>query len=355
MGIIGALFVIFFVIPFVWGILSELLKSLFGFILDMISEFGLLYILFFIAFLPFRILNWLQMFAHKPWRILQKFPPSGARKFWMVLDVIARIPLYVVLTPLRFVNAVAFNLVLRPLYEFWNYISEIFVPSDYEEGSRNFGEWLLYLPLRIVKYLIYHGTLTIIECVFFTVFDTIFPTVTMYHGTSEAAAESIIQCPTRTPYNREVATRKHGVWNVGAGNYAGDGIYFAPRTSTAMHYARCNTYPVVIICRVTFGKILPLSLSPAFVYLSAGQPNAHSVTSYGLKNGYKAIEWWRSDRKWWEFCLLDWQNKYNESWRIRPIFVLNPRSYFFKRTDGGSRHWLFDKMILKDFCTTLFG
>lgn len=36
--------------------------------------------------------------------------------------------------------------------------------------------------------------------------------------------------------------------------------------------------------------------------------------------------------------FLDWQNKYNDSWRIRPIMVLNPRSYFFKRTDGGSRH-----------------
>ena len=177
----------------------------------------------------------------------------------------------------------------------------------------------------------------------------------MYHGTSHEAADAIVQSPTRTPFNREVATRLHGVWNVGGGNYAGDGIYFAPRTSTAMHYARSNRYPVVIICRVTFGRILPLSLSPGYVYNSAGYPAAHNVTSYGLKNGYKAIEWWRKDRGWWEYCLLDWQNKYNESWRIRPIMVLDPQSYFFKRTDGGSRHWLFDKMILKDLKTTLLG
>lgn len=356
MGILGTLFIIFFVVPFLWGLLQGVIKAIFEISLDMISEFGFLYIIFFIAFLPFRVLNWLQRFAHKPWQVFMKYPPSsGSRDFWRVVDVIVRIPLYVVLTPLRFVNAVAFNLVLRPLYEFWNYLSEVFVPSDYEEGDRNFGDWLILLPVRILKYPVYHGLLTVIECVFYTVFDTIFPTVTMYHGTSHEAADAIVQSPTRTPFNREVATRLHGVWNVGGGNYAGDGIYFAPRTSTAMHYARSNRYPVVIICRVTFGRILPLSLSPGYVYNSAGYPAAHNVTSYGLKNGYKAIEWWRKDRGWWEYCMLDWQNKYNESWRIRPIMVLDPQSYFFKRTDGGSRHWLFDKMILKDLKTTLLG
>ena len=177
MGIIGTLILIFIVVPFLWGLLQGVLKAVFDLALEMISEFGVLYIVFFIAFLPFRVLNWLQMFAHKPWRIFMKYPPSGSRDFWRVLDVIVRIPLYVLLTPLRLANAVAFNLVLRPLYEFWNYISEVLSPSDYEEGNRNFGDWLLYLPLRIVKYPVYHGTLTIIECLFYTVFDTVFPTV----------------------------------------------------------------------------------------------------------------------------------------------------------------------------------
>lgn len=357
MGIIGTFLLLCFVVPFLWGLLKGLVGALFELLLDLVSEFGIFYIIFFIGFLPFRILNWLQTFLHCPWRMFMKTPPSNenAREGLLVLHTIAKIPLYLALTPLRFANAVAFNLILRPIYEFWNYLSEVLVPSDYEEGDRNFGEWLMYLPLRIVKYPVYHGALTIIECVLFTVVDTIFPTVTMYHGTSSQAAAAIIQSPTRTPYTRAVACRSSGVWNVGGGNYAGDGIYFAPRASTAMHYARSNYSPVVIICRVTLGSLLPLSLSPNYVYYSAGYPNAHNVTSYGLKNGYKAIEWWRSDRKWWEYCLLDWQNKYNESWRIRPIMVLNPRSYFFKRTDGGSRHWFFDKMILGDIGNTIFG
>ena len=355
MGILGTLFLIFFVIPFLWGVLKGVIGAVFELFIELISEFGLFYILFFLIFLPFRILNWLQTFLHKPWRVFQKFPPASesAKDFWSALDMIARVPLYFACTPVRLANAVAFNLVLRPLYEFWNYIAEVFVPSDYDEGDKNFGEWLLYLPYRILKYPVYHGVLTIVECLLFTVYDTIFPTVTLYHGTSSQAADAIVQSPTRTPFNREVAKRTDGVWNVGGGNYAGDGIYFAPRISTAMHYARSNWHPVVIICRVSLGSLLPLSLSPGYVYNSAGLPNAHAVTSYGLKNGYDSIEWWRKDRKWWEYCLLDWKNKYNESWRIRPIMILNPRSFFFSRINGGSRHWFFDRMILNDIKTTL--
>ena len=355
MGIIGTLILIFFGIPFLLGLLKGVLSAVFEILADLISEFGLLYIIFFLIFLPFRILNWLQTFIHKPWRMFQKFPAASekAREVWMVVDLIARVPLYIVGTPVRLANAVAFNLILRPLYEFWNYICEVFAPNDSDEGDRNLGEWLMYLPYRILKYPFYHGVLTIVECLIYTIYDTFFPTVTMYHGTSSQAADAIIQSPTRTPFNKLVAGRTDGVWNVGGGNYAGDGIYFAPRISTAMHYARYNGHPVVIICRVSLGNLLPLSLSPNYVYNSAGYANAHSVTSYGLKNGYNSIEWWRKDRKWWEYCLLDWQNKYNESWRIRPILVLDPDSFFFSRISGGSRHWLFDRMILKDIKTTL--
>jgi len=74
-----------------------------------------------------------------------------------------------------------------------------------------------------------------------------------------------------------------------------------------------------------------------------------------LNNGYTSIEWWRGDTGWWEYCLLDWQNKYNESWRIRPISVMSLDSHFFKRIDGGSRHWLFDRMVLKDLSDSIFG
>ncbi len=357
MGILGTIFLLFFVVPIVWEVLKGVVWALFEMLLDLVSEFGILYLIFFIIFLPFRILNWLQLFLHCPWRGLMKRPVGSdrVRAVLRVVDKIARFPLYIALTPLRFVNAVAFNLGFKVLYELWNYICEVFFPSDRKEGERNFGEWLLYFPYRIVKYLVYHWLLTVIECVIYTLTDTLFPTVTLYHGTSAQCAQAIVQSPSRRRYSSMFMTRNDGIWKVGGGNYAGDGIYFAPRSSTAMHYSRRACNPVVIICRVTLGKLLPMGLSPDYIYYNAGNPDAHRVTSYGLNNGYKAIEWWRVDGRWWEYCLLDWQNKYNESWRIRPIMVLNPQSYFFKRTDGGSRHWLFDQMILNDLSETIFG
>jgi hypothetical protein len=211
----------------------------------------------------------------------------------------------------------------------------------------------MYLPLRILKYPIYHGALTFIECAIFTIIDTIYPAYTLYHGTSAEAANAIIICPNRVKEDAWSYTRTHGVWNVGGGNYAGDGIYFAPRSRTSMHYARTNAHPVLIICRVSIGRLLPLSLAPWTVYSAAGHPNAHKVTQYGLDNGYVTIEWWRDDQNWWEYCLLDWKNKYNESWRIRPVMVLNLDSYFFNRVEGGSRHWLFDKMMFNDLAQTI--
>lgn len=344
-------------VPFIIGIIQGLISVIFqlisgGFllILDTIRTFGLFYILFFIAFLPFRILNRIQIFLHKPWRFLQKYswPADGVKPFLRVLNIAAMVPLYIVLTPLRFVNAVAFNLILRPLSEMWNYICEVFAPTAPEEGEEGFWKWIIFLPVRIIKYPIVHGLITIVECIIFTVVDTLYPAVTLYHGTSGTAAESIIISPTRTKFYQEYCGRTDGVWNVGSGNYAGDGIYFAPRASTSLHYARNCGDPVLIICRVSLGRILPLSLAPDEVFAAAGHPDAHNVTQYGLDNGYHSIEWWRSDCRWWEYCMLDWQNKYNESWRIRPIMVMNVNSYFFKRIPGGARHWLFDTDILQD-------
>ena len=350
-GLGGWLFIIFIGLPVgraVLGILWEIFRGILG-------STGLFYIVFYVAFLPFRILNWMQIFLHKPWRFFQRYswPSESIKPFLRVVNVIAMIPLYIVLTPLRFANAVAFNMILRPLAEFWNYLGEVISPSSWYEGRMDFGEWLMYLPIRILKYPIYHGALTLIECALFTVIDTIYPAYTLYHGTSAEAAGAIVICPNRVKKDAYSYTRTDGVWNVGGGNYAGDGIYFAPRSRTSMHYARYNAHPVMIICRVSIGRLLPLSLAPWSVFHAAGHPNAHAVTSYGLNNGYVTIEWWRADQSWWEYCLLDWKNKYNESWRIRPVMVLNLENHFFNRVKGGSRHWLFDRMMFNDFLQTI--
>ena len=236
------------------------------------------------------------------------------------------------LTPIRLVNAIYFNLFAHCTFEMFNYVLEVFVPSSDKEGTDDAIDWALWLPWRIIKYPIWHMSLTVIESLFWTVFDTFVPALTLYHGTDETAALNIVMAPGRC----WGGNRMSGIWNVGAGNFAGNGIYFAPVRSTATHYS---------------GSVLDLGLAPYRIYRQCGYANAFDVTRYGLKNDYTTGEWWRGDREWWEYCMYDWQNRYNESWRIRPLYVLDLADNTIMRIPGGMGHWLFRKMVIKDLYT----
>ena len=82
-----------------------------------------------VASIPFRITNWLQRWLSKPWRALYKYNSGNDAKneevdgyLWM-----AQLPLYVLLTPLRFVNAFFFNMIAHCFFESFNYILEVAV------------------------------------------------------------------------------------------------------------------------------------------------------------------------------------------------------------------------------------
>ena len=177
--------------------------------------------------------------------------------------------------------------------------------------------------------------------------DTFVPSLTLFHGTSPEAAESITQGPGRVCSKDWYS----GVWNVGGGNYAGNGIYFAPKRGTALHYSSGS----LIVCRVSLGRTLDLGMAPKHVYDLCGKPNALGVTDWGLKNGYVTGEWWRGDYRagWWEYCMYDWQNRYNDSWRIRPLYVINLSNHSIQRIPGGMVHWFFNSMVLHDLCHTI--
>lgn len=247
--------------------------------------------------------------------------------------------MYIVLTPLRFANAFYYNMIVHCGFEMFNYIIEIFYPSNPKEGENDFGKLLFYLPLRVLKYPLWHGALTVIESGIWTVVDTFVPALTLFHGTTPEASTTITNGG-RDGYNSYLT----GIWNVGSGNFAGNGIYFAPARSTAMHYARGS----LIVCRVTLGKVLDLGLAPSHVYNQCGYANAVGATRWGLQNGYVTGEWWRKDTGWWEYCMYDWQNRYNDSWRIRPLFVLNLEDKMIQRIPGGMCHWLFRQMVIDD-------
>ena len=316
-----------------------------------ITILGLISIFFyrlyhFISF-PFYCLNWLQRRLAKPWLQNYKRNTRSDRENAKLRDELEmwKIPLWLILTPLRFVNAFYYNIVVHCSFEMFNYVVEVIAPEGEREGSDNSLLWLILLPWRFIKYVIWHGSLTFVESCIWTAIDTLVPALTAYHGTTCAAAEGICQGPGRVESKNWLSA----VWNVGGGNYAGNGIYFAPIRSTAYHYASGS----LIVCRVSFGQTLDLGLAPRRIYDLCGKPNALGVTDWGLRNGYVTGEWWRGDSRagWWEYCMYDWQNRYNDSWRIRPLYVINLEDKCIQRIPGGMYHWLFNSLAFDDLLT----
>ena len=344
-----------------WHILGGLIVGVFNLVISLSILYLILKVVFRVSIalsrfltivfkwfsLPFFLLNTLQRYLAKPWLIAIKrnrFSHSINEQLRNYLFLV-KIPLYIALFPVRLANAVFFNLVVHCLFEYFNYMMEVFDPSKYKEGSCNTWKKIYLFPWRLLKYPLWHGTLTLVESLIWTAIDTMIPALTLFHGTTPDAAEKIVSSPNRGDYNE----RNAGVWIVGGGNYAGNGIYFAPARSTAIHYARGS----LIVCRVTLGRTLDLGLAPWFVYDACGKPNAYAATDWGLRNDYVTGEWWRTDTGWWEYCMYDWKNRYNFSWRIRPLYVIDLIYGGIQRIPGGMSHWLFRKMVFEDILTSL--
>lgn len=258
-----------------------------------------------------------------------------------------QVPLYIISAPLRLFNAFYYNIIIHATFETFNYWEELFDPRDRKPGAKGVMLWTLELPRRFVVYICFHWPITIVESILFTAIDTIWPALTLYHGTSFDAAEKIVSDPERNFRQRE--TSSEGLWMVGGGNYAGDGIYFAPAYSTAKHYAQGRGSDcVIIVARVTLGKVLNLGLADRWLFNQCGSPKATGVSSYGLKHGYTTGEWWRPDKKWWEYCLYDYGNRYNYTWRIRPLYLERPHDHSHQRVHGGMSHWFFRQIVVKD-------
>lgn len=294
---------------------------------------------------PFRFLNGFQRHFAKPWHVLYKSHRGSdgfnkfVRGFWNVL----KLPFYFVLAPVRLANAVFYNIIVHVGFEAFNYLMEICVPSTEKEGQKDFFTWLMLIPYRVVKYL-WHFLLTIVESIIWTIIDVFVPALTLYHGTGQDISEIITQSPGRL----QSGDKFMGLWKVGGGNFAGNGIYFAPVRKTAEHYARCNSKQALIVCRVSLGKVLDLGMAPNRIYSLCGHSNATDVTRWGLDHGFTTGEWWRGDESWWEYCMYDWQNRYTPCWRIRPLYVEDLNGSKFYPIPGGMVHWLFRKIVIDD-------
>lgn len=303
--------------------------------------------LYLLVSLPFYVLNALQRHLSKPWRFFFKQNSGNDarnKKFRSIFEY-AKIPLYIVLTPLRLINAIYYNIIVHTLFEYYNYLCEVIVPSNEKEGKGNSTKWVLWIPYRIIKYLLFHGLLTLIENVVWTVFDTFVPALTLYHGTNKTASSQI----TGNPTPNDAPSRNFGVWLVGGGNFSGKGIFFTPERNIASYYANDS----IIVARVSLGRVLDLGLAPKEIYnLREQLKDTTAITTWGLNNGYVTGEWWYHSG-YWEYCMFDYQNRYNHSWRIRPLYVLDLKNSFVQRIPGGMTHWLFRDLVIKDIINDL--
>ena len=227
--------------------------------------------------------------------------------------------------------------------------------SESVEGGDGVGQWIVMLPYRVFYYLVWHGVLLVTESLIWTAADIFIPARTFYHGTSLNAANQLLCDPQRNDHLKRTSgwcsgnfmssTTQHRTWG-------GRGVYFAMRRSLAMDYGDDDRSglggdPVMIVCRVSLGRVISYALTPDSVYNQAGQYGNHAeFNRFADAHGYTTGEWYNG--KVWEYCLLDWQNGYNDLWRIRPVYVLNLRTGLPQHIRGGMQHWLFDAAVWRN-------
>lgn len=257
---------------------------------------------------------------------------------------------YIVLTPLRLLNAILYNILIHCTACFYDLLLEVLLPSAYDEGAGAVWPWISRFPLRLGKYLIWHGFLTVLESVIWTVVDIFIPAKTLYHVTSLEASKTITCDPNRNSHLRYYSDDASGNFmsSMGQNNtWAGRGVYFAINPLLALKYSKYTDEPVMIVCRVSVGRIISYALMPDYVYNQAGGGGDHKqLNIFADKHGYTTGEWF-NDRHHWEYCLFDWQYGYNDLWRIRPLYVINLSTGRIQHITGGMQHWLFYNGVLK--------
>jgi len=280
----------------------------------------------------FALLNKLQYGLWKPWRPLTKKRNETLYKlnrwFWLLPWVI-KLGMYVLLAPVRFLNAVYYNVWVHGLWSLRDHLSEIFNPKlrgmRHKKGLKYGFFWLFGLPIRLVRHL-FAGALHLLEGIVFVAIDTLLPALTMYHGTAR---------------NSSIAITKPGKWLVGSGNFAGSGIYFAIDKKVAEHYAGGKRAGVLVCARVTLGSVINLNYAPRNIHQST-KSSGDQITRWGQDQKYTTVEWWREDSGWWEYCLLNKRDGNPvKTWRIRILYVQNLSTGKKERIWGGKAPWIF--------------
>lgn len=320
--------------------LSVLISVLLGILLMVGGILGLLWAVFLFRNLvwtmryPFFALNWIQWVSYNPLRECWRHPKLGTSNLGFNLLLFSGISLiwwlmvHLIMTPIRIINAIYFNIVLYWSMIFCDSVSELLHPKlDYTRKRKKlnyFYQWFIYFPHRLILVIQRNG-LALVEGILMTGVDTVLPTYTMYHGTSfKGIATNIAQT---------------GRWYVGSGDYAGSGIYFGFFRKTAEHYAKGADH-AVIVARVTVFPCRNSATLSRRLRKKIGK-DGEGISS-GLSFPWKSIEHWRdhSYAQWFEYCLIQpgKSGKYVRSWRARPVCVL--KNHYPQRIWGGLSLWI---------------
>ena len=313
---------------------------------------------YYLVSFPIYMLNRLEHFLVSPWRYFFKknWAMDSTKPTWRVVTEAITVVMYVVTTPLRLTNAIIYNIFIHCITGIYDLFLEVLVPSDDKEGGEDVWAWIYMLPWRVVKYVFWHTFLLLLESVIWTVVDIFIPARTFYHGTNLNAGNAITSDPNRNRYLQDTSRWTSGTFLASSDpncSWAGRGVYFAIQRRLALAYSGSNRSgiggdAVMIACRVSMGRVISYALMPDSVYRQAGGGGKHDeINKFADANDYTMGEWYNYAGV-WEYCLFDWQNRYNHPWRIRPIYMLNLRTGRAQHISGGMQHWFFDKAVMED-------
>lgn len=276
----------------------------------------------------FESLNNLQYILQRPFRFVFKKRFQFQRElifFLSPLVLLTKIFFYFILFPVRFLNAIYYNLILYNYATLYDCFLEIINPKigkiRYRKGTRYVISWMKNLPVRIAKKILFI-TIALLESILMTIFDAFIPTLTMYHGTGGEPS---------------ILIASEGKWIAGHGNYIGSGIYFAISKKVAEYYAQGKPHSSIILARVTLGFCLPFYLLPRKILKIR---NGDEITTWGISKKITTVEWWRKDGKWWEYCILQQRNVAFKTPLIRIIKIEKSKNNKIVRIWGSKTLWL---------------
>ena len=218
----------------------------------------------------FFLIDEFMWFAYNPFRILMKDKEASANRvgyyLFMLLLVkpLWQICVWILTTPLRFVTALYFDVLVYLFVSLSDSVDELLHPKlgkmRHRKGMAYWSRWLVGMPFR-AGWLLYKNALAVVDSVMMFVISLVWPTFTMYHGTSPTALYDITQ---------------KGRWLVGGGNFGGSSTHSRPcsgssrpasrlRLISERHFSCCADRPGLSVCSERVGSASIAGLSTTCV------------------------------------------------------------------------------------------